>query len=241
MEANGDAASVEAQIVISKTNKNKFGKTKELLTVAEMKKRGFPEEKIKAIVARGGVPDEDVPHLTELYKYWVQTSCTLKESEEIKQEGTIKAAGAVSAGAVDALMSGPSTGSQVALPQGGLEQVMQSLSQQQGALLVKQLGFGVFILHVTHRLSLQIYLDIIMLIKRCVFPAGPNPKPKAKAKVKARAKAKSAPGQGVSEIEPKTLDDLKAELSVCLKYMVLLSFFQQMETPICTFHVILFA
>ena len=145
VESNGDAAAVEAQIVISKTNSNKYGKTKELLTVAEMKKKGFVDEKIQAIVERGGVPDEDCPHLTHLYKYWVQTSCTLKETEEIKQEGSITAAGNVSAGAVDALMSGPSTGNQVALPQGGLEQIMQSVGGLLTLFFLKSVPFKLLI------------------------------------------------------------------------------------------------
>ena len=51
VESNGDAAAVEAQIVISKTNSNKYGKTKELLTVAEMKKKDLLMRRFKRLLS----------------------------------------------------------------------------------------------------------------------------------------------------------------------------------------------
>ena len=119
--------------MISKTS----GTQKELLTVAEMVSRGFPREKISAIVAKGGIPDADCPHLPSLYKYWVQTSCVLKDVEEVKQESKMNIQCQPSAGALDAMMSGPKGPKQrCALPSGSLEQMMQSVQAPAAGLHV---------------------------------------------------------------------------------------------------------
>lgn len=137
VQKNGDAAAIEANIVISKTSSSKLGTQKELLTVAEMVSRGFPREKISAIVAKGGIPDADCPHLPSLYKYWVQTSCVLKDVEEVKQESKVNIQCQPSAGALDAMMSGPKGPKQrCALPSGSLEQMMQSVQAPAAGLHV---------------------------------------------------------------------------------------------------------
>eukprot|EP00435_Cladocopium_sp_Y103_P035047 s2703_g9.t1 len=126
---NGDASSIEAAIVLSRSSSSKLGTQKELLTVAEMVTRGYPREKISAIVAKGGIPDPDCPHLPNLYKYWVQTSCVLKDVEEVRQESRVNVRCQASAAGVDALMSGPTGPRQrCALPSGSLEQMMQSVA-----------------------------------------------------------------------------------------------------------------
>ncbi len=52
----------------------------------------------------------------------------------------------------------------------------------------------------------------------CLLPAGTAPSaPKAKAKSKAKAKAKAAATPGVSEVMPKSLEDLKTEISPTLR------------------------
>ena len=48
--------------------------------------------------------------------------------------------------------------------------------------------------------------------------AAPKTKAKAKAKVKAKAKAASVTSSGVSEVPPKTMDEMKAEISHGLSY-----------------------
>ena len=137
VQTNGDAAKIEANIVISKTSSSKLGTQKELLTVAEMVGRGFPRETISAIVAKGGIPDSDCPHLPSLYKYWCQTSCVLKDVEEGKQESKMNIQCQPSAGALDGLMSGPQGPRQRnALPAGSLEQMMQSVQAPAAGLVV---------------------------------------------------------------------------------------------------------
>ena len=132
VQHQGDAAAIEAVIVIKKKAKSKMGTAREHLTVQEMVSRGIPREKIDAVVARGGTPDPDCPNIVSLYRYWIQTSRVLKDSEEIEQEASMKIQGEVSASGLGALMSGP-TGpmERASLPAGGMEQIMQSLQQGQ--------------------------------------------------------------------------------------------------------------
>ena len=89
VQREGDAAAIEASIVVSKTSKSSMGTQRELLTVAEMHQRGFPEEKIKAITAKGGIPDEDCPHFPSLFKYWCHTSVVLKDTEEVTMQSKV--------------------------------------------------------------------------------------------------------------------------------------------------------
>ena len=156
---NGDAAAVEASIVVSKSSSSKLGTQKELLTVQEMVVKGFPAEKISAIVAKGGIPDPDCPHLPSLYKYWCQTSCVLKDVEEVKQESKVTVKCKPDAAAVDALMSGPKgPAKRCALPTGCLEQMMQS-TQSPG------LGFSTFL----NNLAICTCMQKICLLLKCGF------------------------------------------------------------------------
>jgi hypothetical protein len=124
---NGDAAAIEAAIVVSRSTSSKLGTQRELLTVAEMVSKGYPPEKISAIVAKGGIPDPDVPHIPSLFKYWCQTSCVMNDVEEVKQESQVTVQAQPSAAAVGALMSGPEgPATRCALPTGCLEQMMQA-------------------------------------------------------------------------------------------------------------------
>ena len=127
---NMDANSVEAQIVLSKSQKFSNTTSRELLTVREMLDRNFPQPKIDAICARGGVPDPDVPHLPQCMRFWVQTSCVAQDLEEVSQTATMAIASQVTPGGVDAIMSGPNPVQQTMLPQGGMEQIMASMQEQ---------------------------------------------------------------------------------------------------------------
>ena len=157
---NGDAAAVEASIVVSKSSSSKLGTQKELLTVQEMVSKGYPAEKISAIVAKGGIPDPDCPHIPSLYKYWCQTSCVLKDVEEVKQESKVTVQCQPNAAALDAVMSGPKgPAKRCALPTGCLEQMMQS-TQSPGP------GFSILveILHALDKdLSLYVFIHLLYM------------------------------------------------------------------------------
>lgn len=129
VQREGDAAAIEASIVVSKTSKSSMGTQRELLTVAEMHQRGFPEEKIKAITAKGGIPDEDCPHLPSLFKYWCQTSVVLKDTEEIKMQSKVTVGCSVDGAAVAELMNGPAGPTErKALPSGSMDDIMKQLN-----------------------------------------------------------------------------------------------------------------
>lgn len=134
VQTNGDASQIEADILLSKSNSSKFGKQRELLTVGEMVAKGWPREKIDAITAKGGIPDEDVPHLPSLYKYWVVTSSTINDTEEVRQEASVRIKAQGDAAAIDAVMSGPSgTENRQALPAGGMDAIMKSIGEAAAA------------------------------------------------------------------------------------------------------------
>lgn len=129
MQTNGDASQIEADILLSKSNSSKFGTKRELLTVGEMVAKGWPREKIDAITAKGGIPDEDVPHLPSLYKYWVVTSSTINDTEEVRQDAFVRMKAQADAAAIDAVMSGPSGGeARRALP-AGVDAIMRSIGE----------------------------------------------------------------------------------------------------------------
>ena len=132
VQTNGDAAAIEAEIVVSRTNTSKLGTQRELLTVQQMVSRGFPKEKIDAICAKGGLPDEDCPNIPSLYRYWVSTSCVLKDTEEVKQQATATLRANIDGAGLGALLDGPTgAGVRQALPAGGLDQIMAAASAAQ--------------------------------------------------------------------------------------------------------------
>ena len=129
---NGDAGSIEAQIVLQRSKSSNLGTQRELLTVKQMREdKKWPDKKIRAILSRGEyVEDEDCPDAEELRRYWCNTSTTLNENEEVKQQTTMTIQSAASADAVDSLMTGPgATGRRSHLSGDSMEHIMQSLQQ----------------------------------------------------------------------------------------------------------------
>ena len=98
-----------------------------------MHQRGFPEEKIKAITAKGGIPDVDCPHLPSLFKYWCQTSVVLNDTEEVKMQAKMSIACKADGASVGELMSGPAGPSErTALPSGSMEEIMKQINSATG-------------------------------------------------------------------------------------------------------------
>ena len=89
VESNCNPAAVEAMVVVERAKDHTVGRTKELLSVQEMKAKGFPECKIRSIVSRGGgVPDEDAPEIPELMKFWCCVSTQQTDQERFSQKDT---------------------------------------------------------------------------------------------------------------------------------------------------------
>lgn len=129
----GDAAAVEADIVVSRQTIGMFDNKRELLTVAEMRARGLPDEKIQAVIAKGGFPDADCPQALNLYRYWVVTSTVLRDQEIVKQEATMRAQARGDAATVGALMTGPTgPANRRALPQSSMDDIMKDLANSVG-------------------------------------------------------------------------------------------------------------
>lgn len=83
-------------------------------------------------VQRGGLPDEDCPNIPSLYRYWVQTSCALKDTEEVKQQATATLRANIDQAGIRALLDSPTgAGVRQALPAGGLDQIMAAASAAQ--------------------------------------------------------------------------------------------------------------
>ena len=146
VQTSGDAAAIEAEIVVSRTNTSKLGTQRELLTVQQMVSRGYPKEKIDAICARGGLPDPDCPNIPSLYRYWVQTSCVLKDTEEVKQQTSATVKASIDGAGMGALLDGPTgAGVRQALPSGGLDQIMAAAQQAQPQGQGPDLSFALFL------------------------------------------------------------------------------------------------
>lgn len=126
MASNYDPQSIEAQIVLTKTTAKKHKGTRELLTTAEMQKRGIPIEKIRAVVAKGqGVPDVDCPDIASLTRFWINTSTKEIDLDETRQQGQITIQ-ASAQGAVDGLMT-PFASSAATLGADGMQSILQNL------------------------------------------------------------------------------------------------------------------
>ena len=131
--SNGNAQSIEADLVLSKTRANKHQSKRELLTTAEMQRREIPLEKIRAIVAKGnGVPDPDCPHLASLTRFWVSTSVMETDTDEVRQEATVRMQ--ADAAATIGLFGDNGSPSSSALGADGMQQILQSLPTEDPGL-----------------------------------------------------------------------------------------------------------
>jgi hypothetical protein len=104
VESGCNPNAVEAQVVIERTQASTTGRQKELLSVGEMQAKGFPESKIRSIIARGGgIPDPDCPELAECTKFWVVTSQSHLEEEVHSQKASMAMAANADADFADGL------------------------------------------------------------------------------------------------------------------------------------------
>ncbi len=144
MENNQNAASIEAQICLTKSQGTTLTCDRELLTVGEMTKRGLPPQKIQAVVAKGnGVPDPDLPGDASLMKFWVSTATKKTDKEEVNIETRMQVQAQVNGAAVDGFFDTNALG-----PQGGGS--MGATSMQELIDTVNQSGQLFFNHHIHH-------------------------------------------------------------------------------------------
>ena len=99
----------------------------ECLTLAQMFEAKIPVEKIRAVVSRGGgIPDKDAPGVAKLTRYWIETSRTRTNREELEQTAEVRVRGNAGA-AIDAM----GTGFNVDTPQHALGDVDAMLKEAQ--------------------------------------------------------------------------------------------------------------
>ncbi|CAL1164948.1 unnamed protein product [Cladocopium goreaui] len=186
--SNSNAQSIEADLVLSKHSANQHKSTRELLTTQEMQKRDIPIEKIRAIVARGNGVPD--PDCPGIASLTrFWVSTSTKEIDT--DEVKMESSVRMQADASSTLAAiVPS-----AAPSSSCSRAIGADGMQQ-------------ILQ-----SLQ-----APSVDEGSVAAAPKTKAKAKAKVKAKAKAASVTSSGVSEVPPKTMDEMKAEISHGLSY-----------------------
>jgi len=105
--ANGEnAAACESALVMHRRSLQREQGNEECLTLAQMFEAKIPVEKIRAVVSRGGgIPDKDAPGIPKLTRYWIETSRTRTNREEMEQTAELRVRGNVS-GAIGALGTG---------------------------------------------------------------------------------------------------------------------------------------
>ena len=127
VQSNGNAQSIEADLVLTKSASAQHQSTRELLSVAEMQKRGLPMEKIRAVVSRGnGHPDPDCPGIASLTRFWVSTSTTQVDTDTTKQESTVRLQ-ADAASTLNASFGLPPVSS-AAMSSGGVQEILNGLT-----------------------------------------------------------------------------------------------------------------
>ena len=75
----------------------------ELLTIQAMFERKIPIEKIRAVVSRGnGIPGKDAPGVAKLTSFWIETSRTRTNREDMSQTARMQVS-AQASGALDVM------------------------------------------------------------------------------------------------------------------------------------------
>ena len=131
VESGCNPAAVEAMVVVERSKDHMVGRTKELLSVQEMKAKGWPNCKIRSIVARGGgVPDEDAPEIPELMKFWCCVSMQQTDQERFSQRASATVQAQADGGFIDGLFDDSSMGraGQGALGDAAMNQLMNQVA-----------------------------------------------------------------------------------------------------------------
>ncbi|CAK8993830.1 Uncharacterized protein SCF082_LOCUS3678 [Durusdinium trenchii] len=129
----------ESEVILSRSKSARIEGIRECITVKEMIKRGWPKGKILGAIQKGGgIKDEHDPTDPTLTSYWCITGRKKVDSEEMKQESTMRVKTESNAESLDALL-----GSTPALPPSlGLSAAASGMSDEQVKALADALGSG---------------------------------------------------------------------------------------------------
>lgn len=127
----------ESEVILSRSKSARIEGIRECITVKEMIKRGWPKGKILGAIQKGGgIKDEHDPTDPTLTSYWCITGRKKVDSEEMKQESTMRVKTESNAESLDALL-----GSTPALPPSlGLSAAASGMSDEQVKALADALG-----------------------------------------------------------------------------------------------------
>lgn len=98
-----NAKQCEAALVLERRSLQRVQGNEELLTIQAMFERKIPIEKIRAVVSRGGgIPDKDAPGVAKLTSFWIETSRTRTNREDMSQTARLQV-NAQASGALDVM------------------------------------------------------------------------------------------------------------------------------------------
>ncbi len=178
VESGQNAAAIEADICLMKSQGTTVTSDRELLTVAEMTRKNIPPQKIKAVVSKGnGVPDPDLPGDVSLMKFWVSTATKRVEKEEVNVQQRMKIRADASGASVDAFfennMGAAGNGSMGSTNVSEIIQAVNESGTPAGvALRSKYVVFKVKVFlssHCFEPISEPVFLDTLLPILALVF------------------------------------------------------------------------
>ena len=134
--SNQNPQAIEADLVLSKTQSKVHQGTRELLTTSEMMRREIPMEKIRAIVAKGqGIRDPDCPEIASLMRFWVNTSVKEVDTDEFKQQSTVRVQADASA-SLDAMFSSEPNQEAPGLNADSMQAILAGLPKESGRVYI---------------------------------------------------------------------------------------------------------
>lgn len=137
VESGENRDACEASVVLTKSQSTKMQGTKELVSVQEMVRRGWPKNKILgAIRAGNGVKDEHAPNDPTLVSYWCRVSTQQVDTSEVRQDSHVRIQAQVDANTISAVTSAPTLDNGLAAAGAITNEQLEQLAASIGGTLV---------------------------------------------------------------------------------------------------------
>lgn len=135
VETGENRAACESQVILIKEKKEKFAAEREPWSIRDTLRAGWPLEKIRSIVARGGgEPDPDCPEIPSLNQFWVTVSSKRTDTQSAVQRAQtniqVRTTGEGVAGLVG--LQAAASGRAAAMAPDVIDQVKASLGEEGG-------------------------------------------------------------------------------------------------------------